>query len=68
MGHGANQNHNARGEGTMWFAEAFKPITEDFLQFPKLTVLHPYDDSAVAVTCRGEGGRETLIFAGEILQ
>jgi hypothetical protein len=45
----------------MWFAETFEPIAENFLQLPKLTVLHPYDDGTVAVTCREEDGREGLI-------
>ncbi len=35
----------------MWFAEAFKPVVEDLLQLPQLSVLHPYDDGTVSVTC-----------------
>jgi hypothetical protein len=38
MGHGANQDQTARGEGPMWFAEAFEPVVEHFLQLPQLTV------------------------------
>jgi hypothetical protein len=45
----------------MWFAETLEPVVKDFLQLPELTVLHPYDDGTVSVTCRGEDGREGLI-------
>ena len=45
----------------MWFAKAFKPIVEDLLQLPQLTVLHPYDDGTVSVTCRGEDGLDGLV-------
>ena len=45
----------------MWFAKSLKPIHEDFFQFPQPTVLNPYDDGAVTVTCRGEDGRESLV-------
>ncbi len=61
MGNGANQYYTARGEGTVRFAKAFEPVTKEFLQLPKFTVLHPYDDGAVAVVCRGEDGRKGLI-------
>ena len=59
--HGTNQNQTARGEGPMWFAETLEPVVKDFLQLPELTVLHPYDDGTVSVTCRGEDGRERLV-------
>jgi hypothetical protein len=48
-------------EGCLGFAEGLKSIHKNFFQFPKLTVLHPYDDGAVTVTCRGEDGRESLV-------
>jgi hypothetical protein len=61
MGHGAYQDKTARGERTVWFAEALESVIENFLQLPKLTVFHPYDDGTVSVTCRGEDGRERLV-------
>ncbi len=45
----------------MWFAKSLKSIHKNFFQFPQLTVLHPYDDGTVPVTCRGEDGWEGLI-------
>ncbi len=56
MGHGANQDQTARGEGPMRFAEAFESVVKNFLQLPQLTGLHPYDDGSVSVTCRGRTG------------
>jgi hypothetical protein len=61
MGHGANQDQTARGEGTMRFAKAFESVVKNFLQLPQLTVLHPYDDGTVSGTCRGEDRREGLV-------
>ncbi len=60
MGHGSNKNDAAGREIAMGFAKGPKSVHENFFQLPQLTVLHPYDDGAIAVTCRGEDGREQL--------